>query len=140
MPGMTLQMQSVTGAPQDLAAHLDYIETGAMGDCVSVIVGWNPDANGRMANMRGFHGAGGLPNVNFTALFNGVPNNANVQVWMVSGSSNNHLKGSFGIEGNRARILHEVRNVAGLNNVIMIRSVHGVGNAQIDRSGQVTKM
>lgn len=139
MPGLTLTMQSSTGVPQDLAAGDDYIDTGAMGDCVSVIVGWNPAANGRMANMRGFHGAGGLPNVNFAALLNGVPNQATTQVWMISGSSNNYLEGSFGIKGNRARIIHEVQNVAGLNLVIQIRSVHGVGSARVDRFGHVTR-
>lgn len=59
---------------------------------------------------------------------------------MVSGSGNNYLQGSFGIQGNRARIRHEVQNVAGLNNVIHVRSVHGVGNARVDRAGTVTRM
>ncbi|MBN1510181.1 MAG: hypothetical protein JW955_25260 [Sedimentisphaerales bacterium] len=138
MPGMELTAQMPTGTPQDLHKGYDFIDTGAMGDCVSVIVGWNPNAKGYMANMRGFHGWGGLPNVNFKALFRGVDNNKSTQVWMISGSSNNYLKGSFGIEGNRARIHEEVQR-AGLTEVRQIRCIHGVQQAQVNRFGVCTR-
>lgn len=60
MPGLTLTMQNVNGAPENAGALDTYIETGAMGDCVSVIVAWNPNIAGQFGNMRGFHGAGGF--------------------------------------------------------------------------------
>jgi hypothetical protein len=140
MPGMILEMRTIDRGPQDADESHEFIETGPMGACVSVIVGWNPNDAREMTNMRGFHGAGGIDNVNFRALFltaPEVPNNENTKVWMISGADNTTR---FGIEGNRARILQEVRTNAGLGRVLEIRSIHGVRNARVFRNGNVVRL
>lgn len=58
-----------------LQAGDDAMKTGLMGGCVSVFFLWNVQ-NGVFQNMRGHHGAGGVQQVNFAQLTQGVPLNA----------------------------------------------------------------
>lgn len=88
MPRHTLvQTWNNTTAPQafNLAAG-DDIDTGAMSDCVSVVVLYGA-VGARYASAVGQHGGGGIGNVNMAALLNLVPgaNRANMLVFIVTG-------------------------------------------------------
>jgi hypothetical protein len=133
---MELQMRQSTEGAQDLGEFDDVIETGFMGACVSVIIGWTPNDAGEMDNMRGFHGAGGIGGVNFRALLRDVPNHESTKVWTMSGADNNTL---YSIEANRTTILREVRTRVG-NAVIQIRSIHDARNARVFRNGNVVRL
>jgi len=105
--------------------------TGSMSDCVSMIVLWNP-VGGVYTNVRGYHGGGGLPNVNWGSLFAGVANHATTQVYMISG----FLQGSdYAQSQNVAAVNSEIVN-AGLANVT-VTFIHGVSGRSIDRNNVV---
>jgi|GEM_PF-5916110 len=107
--------------------------TGWMGDCVSVIVLWSPGPGGRYANVRGYHGGGGIENVNFPSLFAGVPNLTNTLVFVVSGT----LQGSHYASDSNRTAIRTASNAAGLFNAY-IRCYHGYSNRSVDRFGNVT--
>ncbi|SDG47458.1 hypothetical protein SAMN05421505_104278 [Sinosporangium album] len=71
---MQLTQQSTPAPAQDLPGGDNTVITGPMGDCVSVVVLWNPDGNGRYQSVRGYHGSGGFQAINLPSLFNAVPN------------------------------------------------------------------
>ena len=77
---MQLTQQSTPAPAQNLPAGDNMVITGHMGDCVSAIVLWNQDGNGRYQNVRGYHGAGGFQAINLPSLFNGVPNAAGTRI------------------------------------------------------------
>lgn len=130
---MQLMQRNNPHAPaQILPAHDNQVLTGAMGDCVSVIVLYNP-VGGVYQNVRGYHGGGGLGNVNFNSLFNGVPNLPTTQIIMVSGTLQNSF---YATTTNRDRMRQEA-NHAGLNNA-HIHCRHGFPTATIDRHGNIT--
>ncbi|MFK0229924.1 hypothetical protein ACIQUL_29630 [Streptomyces sp. NPDC090303] len=68
-------------APTELYDSWQGLCSGDMGACNTVVVAWDwregitPGGApyGYFRHMRGAHGAGGMPNVNFQALFQGVP-------------------------------------------------------------------
>ena len=118
---------------QDLPPAENDVSTGYMGDCACAIVMWNPDHNGRYLHVRGYHGGGGLGNVNFASLFAGVPNLVTTRIYMVSGTLQNSF---YAIDTNRT----EMRNAAianGLGNAYL-RCNHGYSIAAIDRNGNIT--
>jgi hypothetical protein len=67
-----LIQQDVTGTAQNLPKDDDVMDTGQMGDCVSIIILWNKNL-GTYRNVRGYHGGGGLGNINTKSLFADVP-------------------------------------------------------------------
>lgn len=70
-----VQQNDPNGPIQTLPAGQNDVETGSMGDCVSVVVLWN-NVGGQYQNVRGYHGGGGFQNVNTAGLIAGVPNAA----------------------------------------------------------------
>jgi len=137
MPPITLvQRNDPNQAPQVMPlvpAAGDAILTGGMGDCVCVIVIFNPNGAGAYTGMRGYHGGGGLPNVNFAALFAFVPNNLTTRIIMISGP----LQGSPYAQDYNRTMVRQRAAAAGLNNV-MFHFRHGVGQGQVDRLGVIT--
>jgi hypothetical protein len=92
---MQLTQQGITGAAQNLPAIDNQVDTGPMGDCVSVVVLWNLNpANGQYQNVRGFHGSGGFGAVNMASLLNGVPNAAATQFIALLGTLASPASGS----------------------------------------------
>lgn len=62
----------------------DEINTGPMTECVSVIVLCNHNGN-RYQQARGYHGGGGIENVNFDNLFRGIPNHQTTRIIVIAG-------------------------------------------------------
>jgi hypothetical protein len=127
-----IMRNSETAPPQDLPAHENYVETGLMSDCVSVVVLWNPNAAGVYQNVRGYHGGGGLGHVNWNSLFAGVWDAPNTYVVMISGS--NHLAVECS-KSNKEQMRAAVAN-ADLQN-IRIKFCHGFVNARVDRRCEI---
>lgn len=125
------QQNDPSGLPQTLPLTDNQVDTGYMGDCACAIVLFNP-VGGSYTGVRGYHGGGGLGNVNFGALFAGVPNVAATRIIMVSGT----LQGSlYAITTNRDTMRAEA-NSAGLNNA-QISCVHARSRAVVDRTGAI---
>ncbi|MEU7852374.1 hypothetical protein [Nonomuraea sp. NPDC049141] len=76
---MNLTQQSTPAPAQTLPAGDNEVITGAMGDCVSVIVLWN-QVGPNYQNVRGYHGSGGFQAIDFPSLFNAVPNAAGTRI------------------------------------------------------------
>jgi hypothetical protein len=117
------------GAPQTLPLGDALVDTGAMGDCVSVIVCWTLVGT-TYQNMRGWHGMGGIEAINFVTLFAGVPNVATTQVIVVASTM-----------GSVAYLLGNVqqRVFAVLPNA-NIRVCKGYARATVNRHGIVTRV
>jgi hypothetical protein len=116
--------------PQDLPLHDNQMETTEMGDCVCVIVLWTPVA-GTYQNVRGFHGGGGIDNVNVAGLMNGVPNAATTQIYVIAGPGN---KSQFGKVTLNNWYLANVRTT---HPNALIRFHHRIANAVVHRNGDV---
>jgi hypothetical protein len=85
---MQLRMTfSSSDSAQTLDPNDNVIETGPMGDCVSVIV-LARLRDGRYQICRGSHGGGGIENVNFHDLLFNIPNDPETQIIMISGTGN----------------------------------------------------
>ncbi|HEY5894512.1 MAG TPA: hypothetical protein VIT91_14920 [Chthoniobacterales bacterium] len=82
---MKLRMQKIGGQAENLPAHDNVMNTGAMGDCVSIVILWN-FVGGNAQNVRGYHGFGGLGAINMNSLFAGVPNHNATVVHCIFGS------------------------------------------------------
>ncbi len=82
---MQLRMQSVSGQSENLPANDDVMDTGHMGDCVSIVVMWNLRGSSYL-NVRGFHGFGGLGAINMESVFHDVPDNGRTVVHCFFGS------------------------------------------------------
>lgn len=106
-----------------------------MGDCVSVIVLYNLDANNVFQNAKGYHGGGGLGNVNFDSLFNNVPNVHTTMIVVVSGTLQNS---AYAQQNNRLTIRQEADN-HGLGNAY-IQCCHAFGNTRVTRNGNITRV
>ena len=129
-----IQRNNNNAMAQVLPANDNEIDTGYMGDCVSVVVLYNLGANNVFQNAKGYHGGGGLGNVNFGSLFAGVPNLTTTMIVVVSGT----LQGSkFSQQNNRETIRDEANNHH-LNNAY-IQLCHEFGRATITRSGLITR-
>lgn len=101
--------------------------TGHMGDCVSVIVLWNLVGT-RYANVRGWHGMGGIEAIDFNTLFAGVPNQVLTQIIIIASNMGptNYLLGNV------------QQRVHGLRPLANIRVCKGFANARVNRSGVLT--
>lgn len=119
--------------PQVLPHNENSFKTGGMGDCVCVVVLYNRQADGSYADAKGYHGGGGIGNVNFDALFHGVPNEAAKQIVMLGTRSGEVFAV---LESTRQRIRQEA-NDHGLG-MAYLRAFHGAGAYKIDRRGNVT--
>lgn len=86
------------GQARNLPAGDNVIVTGNLGYCSAVIVMWNPDGTGRFANVRGWHGNGGVAAIDFAALLAGVPHQPATRIFFVPGVSNRDtvLEAPFG--------------------------------------------
>ena len=116
-------------APENLPPHDNAMETGPMGDCVSVIVLWHLVGT-RYGSVRGWHGMGGIEAINFPLLFNGVPNVAQTQVIIIASDS-----------GTVTYLLDNVHNLVHAQlNLATIRVCKGFSNARVTRSGVVARI
>lgn len=98
-------------------------ETGEMGDCFSVIVLWGKRDDGAYANAKAQHAAGGIGNINWELLLEGVPNDCSV-VGCTSASNLVHEEEKF----NDAVRDHSLTGHS---------SAYGYANAYIDRKGLI---
>ncbi len=128
---MKLTMRLVNEDAQDLPAYDNEIETTEMGACVSVIVAWDKQL-GRYRQMRGFHGSGGIENVNAVSLCAGVPDHQDTQVFVISGSDNltQYARAKLN-EWYRVNIRNRIPRAH-------VRFHHEVNNAKVNRDGDVT--
>lgn len=129
---MQLNMQGVTGAPQNLPLGQPDIVTGPMGDCVSVIVLYNYNAaTNQYDNARGWHGLGGAQVINMAAMIAGVPNTPTTQVIVVPGTLQ---LSQYAIQQTMAH----VQAGLGAHPNVNVRLVTGYSDVTIDRQGNVT--
>lgn len=131
---MNLIQQDNIQPAQNLPLGDPTVYTGPMGNCVCVIVMWNPDPQGRYQNVRGFHGSGGIGGVNFGSLFQGVPNLGSTSILVISGHGNMDI---YSIQSERNTIRTQADNHFLTHAYIHV--THGVGSATIDRFGQITR-
>ncbi len=125
---MKLGMRNKDQDAETLPSYDDKIKTGNMGDCVCVIVMWNYNGvNRQYAQVRGFHGNGGIRAVNLTSLFVGVTDNQDTLVWIVCGPNNSQYDWSL------EDTMHEVRWEAPQQAMFVI--YHGIASATFNRSG-----
>ena len=119
----------LTGGPENLPNNDGVMETGHMGDCVSVIVLWNLHGI-QYGNVRGWHGLGGIEAIDFAQLFQGVPDDILTQVIILASTmgGTQYLLGNVNDRG--------VHHLPAAN----IRVCKGFANAAVDRSGQVTRL
>jgi hypothetical protein len=117
-----------------LPENIHWIDTGFMSDCVSVVVLSNPNGQGEYQNAVGYHGGGGVENVNFGALFQNIPNLTTTLIVMVSGSLNLTTRRC---KANREQVRTAAQH-AGLTNVAKLY-VHACSRATIDRRGNVIR-
>ncbi len=127
---MQLIMQGASGVPQPLPEGDNFIHTGPMGDCVSIIVLYSYDAK-RYGSARGWHGLGGAQVVNMAAMMVGVPNMAITQVIIIPGS----LQQS---DYARSQNMAHVNAGLGAHGNVNVRYVAGRSQATVDRQGLVT--
>ncbi len=90
---MRLSMQGSSGTPETLPDGDNEVDTGAMGDCVSLVLLWNRQ-DGLYQHVRGYHGYGGFGAINLRDLLNGVPNDSDTLVIACFGSLSSSSAGS----------------------------------------------
>ncbi len=135
-----IQHNNPNQPPQVLPALDNIIDTGGMGDCACAIVLWNPlnPAGGlaglQFQNARGYHGGGGLGNVNWAGLLAGVPNAATTHVILLSGTLQNS---NYATTSNRDYVRQQAAN-AGLP-LAMCRCAHDSSRFTVDRNGVITR-
>lgn len=117
---------------QVLPADDDAFTTGPMSDCISVIILHTP-VQGIYQHGRGQHGSGGIENVHFPTLLQGVPNNANTQVIVVPG----HFNTSEFRVSQITEIVNEALAAANLDQV-NVRILTARPSATVDRRGTVS--
>ncbi len=118
-------------AAQVLPVTDNSVDTGYMGDCACVIVLHSPGPNGSYTSVRGYHGGGGLGNVNFTSVLMGAPDLASTLVIGISGTQHGSL---YAQQTNRTHLRNEANLVAPNATV---RMYHGRARATVDRNGDV---
>lgn len=124
---MKLRMQSSGGQAENLPAHDNIMNTGSMGDCVSIVVLWN-FVGGNATNVRGYHGFGGLGAINMNSLFAGVPNNNATTVRCIFGGL--------------AQVGSDPTNAPGLISArvpLATVTYHNLSNANVTRAGVVSQ-
>jgi hypothetical protein len=124
---MKLVMRNSDQAAQTLPANESVIETGSMGDCVSVIVMWGYEL-GTYKNMRGFHGSGGIRAVNWGSLFNGMADERATAIYILAGPGNS--QNDWSLED----AMSDARAAAPRKAQFFIW--HGITSAAINRQGQ----
>ena len=130
---MELKMTTASSDPvQTLDLNDNVIDTGPMGDCVSVIVLANP-VGGKYQLGRGSHGGGGIENVNFAGLFTNIPNNPQTRIIMISGTLN---YSPYRMGQNEAYLQERVAQHR-LNSA-QTQFVHNVPQGSVNRQGQIS--
>lgn len=115
--------------PEDLPDHDNEMITGEMGDCVSTIVLWSHDGR-TYKDVRGWHGMGGLEAINFTDLFQDVPNTSTTLVLVIGGS----ISGSKEqVETLKSRVQKVVKPHLG---AATFKIITGHSNVGVNRQGQ----
>jgi hypothetical protein len=123
---MVLNQQNAPNGPiQTLPGGQNDVETGAMGDCVSVVVLWN-NVGGQFQNVRGYHGGGGFGNVNVAGLIAGVPNNAGTRIVACIGT--------VAAASNDVQRVQNWHGASIPNATLVIANGHG--NYRVNRNGQ----
>lgn len=130
-----IQRNNNTSAAQILPVNDNEITTGPMGGCVSVIVLYNLNANNVYQSAKGYHGGGGLGNVNFNSLFANVPNVHTTMIVVASGT----LQASQYAQQNNRQTIRQEANNHGLGNAY-IQCCHGFGNTRVPRNGNITRV
>ncbi len=129
---MILRMQNNNGRAEVLPIGDNRLETGPMGDCVSAVVLADRDANGRYAIVRGFHGAGGVENINFNSLLANLPANG-VVLHIFAGS---FQRSPYALK----QITKIVDGAITSNGINVVPVIHQYSNAEIDRLGNITPL
>lgn len=125
---MELSMQNENGSAQLLPSNDDVMKTGPMSDCVSVIV--LADKSGESyKTVKGYHGLGGVENINFTSLFGNTDNIE--KIYVVSGS----LQHSEYAQSHIQEIIDQQLRTFG---IIVTPTYILSHNACVDRKGNVT--
>lgn len=128
---MKLQMQDEKGAPETLPQNDNILDTGPMGDCVSVIVlcHYQP-ASSRYLDVRGWHGLGGIQVIDMNAMMRNVNDAETTQVIIIAGSLQFT---DFAEEINREHVK------AGLNSHpnVKVLYISACSQATVDRQGLV---
>lgn len=124
-PMVLNQQNSPNGPIQTLPGGQNDVETGSMGDCVSVVVLWN-NVGGQFQNVRGYHGGGGFTNVNAAGLIAGVPNNAGTRIVACIGT--------IAAASNDVQRVQSWHAGAIANATLVIANGHG--NYRVNRNGQ----
>lgn len=125
---MKLEQQGINGTAQDLPINDNRMETGQMGCCVSVIVVFNP-ANGVYQNVRGYHGAGAIEEINAASLMAGIPNVQNTKFFVFAGPDN---KSQFFLRMTKQWIR---TNILATHPRVQITTHHLIADAWVDRAG-----
>ncbi|MGH7617882.1 MAG: hypothetical protein ACREPM_11685 [Gemmatimonadaceae bacterium] len=138
MPRHTLNQtwNNTTAAQVFFLAAGDDIDTGAMSDCVSVVVLLAPAA-GRFTQAVGQHGGGGIGNVNMASILANVPvaGRAGMLVLIITG--HNALHEDYDSSNNRAvRAAKGRLQAAGFRTIKIAR---GFSGAIIDDAGNMTQ-
>jgi hypothetical protein len=88
-------MQEANGTAEQLPFGDDWLDTGDMGDCVSIVVLWDWDDEAQLyEEVWGYHGYGGFDAVNLDSLLDGVPNDENTLVVALLGTLASESAGS----------------------------------------------
>ena len=125
---MKLEMRKKPDLAQTLPDDDNRIDTGPMHSCVCVIVMWDYYATDRQhAEVRGFHGNGGIQAVNWKSLLDEVPNTADTRVWILCGPGNAPDNSSLRYALAKARKLASQAHFT---------IYHGVDRAVLDRNGK----
>ena len=117
--------------PQDLPSNDDIVDTGPMGGCSSVIFLWEPGKEGNYANVRGYHGGGGLQAVNWRAMRSGVTNNSSTRVYVFASPENttDHER--------KLTNKHLREEVLAFLPLVYCKTYQGVAQAKVNRKGEV---
>lgn len=126
---MILRMQDANGIAEVLPPYDNVMTTGPMGDCVSVIV-IGSLINGSYNVVRGYHGLGGVQNVNFASLFNGLQGLDDLKVLVFYGSLQ---RSPFAV----GVIQQCVNNAMQVNNIVAPVVYYDYSNASVYRNGNI---
>lgn len=130
---LTLKQQNMrhsvpTGAAEEAGPDIATIATGEMSDCVSAVVLWGRQPDGRYEFARGYHGGGGYRAINFDSLLAGVPDDEGTLM---------HICLGF-LASDNANEVERVRDLEGLALGATVVQTHvGASNYRISRTGEI---
>jgi hypothetical protein len=120
---------------ENVPEHYDEVETGRMGDCVSIVVLWQRKKGrfwqrkkGRYEKIRGFHGDGGYQAINHDSLFKNVPDGKDTLIIACFGRSSSPGFGS-------TNLVQTEEEVKARYPASKLKTMEGGSNYLIDREG-----